>query len=190
MATWREVSFFVSFFAPSSWRGVAAVTAVLDSVAMSFVIALLVGGLAAFLLFRARKKSEHEVARDTTTALDAFIAEALENELAGPVLGIRGASAEERRPLTKTLRNEPDPDVVTKIEAAVRTVELEFVKYAHDTDAEVTVRVRYDDGNKGETSKRMAWSDVPEAVRAEFDKKGGTRVFRAWSFPWQRVSAL
>lgn len=156
---------------------------------MSFVIALLVGGLAAFLFFRTRRK-QHEVARDTTSALDAFIAEALENELAGPVLGIRGASAEERKPLTKTLRNEPDPDVVTKIEAAVRTVELEFVKYAHDADAEVTVRVRYDDGNKGETSKRMAWTDVPEAVRSEFDKKGGTRVFRAWTFPWQRVSAL
>src|SRR6188474_970405 len=121
---------------------------------MSFVIALLVGGLAAFLFFRSRRKKQHEVARDTTAALDAFIAEALEHELAGPVLGIRGASSEERKPLTKTLGNEPDPDVVTKIEAAVRSVELEFVKYAHDSDAEVTVRVRYDDGNKGETSKR------------------------------------
>jgi hypothetical protein len=157
---------------------------------MSFVIALLVGGLAAFLFFRSRRTKNHEVARETTSALDAFIAEALENELAGPVLGIRGASTEERKPLTKTLRNEPDPDVVTKIEAAVRSVELEFVKYAHDNDAEVTVRVRYDDGNKGETSKRMAWSDVPDAVRSDFDKKGGSRVFRAWTFPWQRVSAL
>lgn len=157
---------------------------------MSFVIALLVGGLAAFLFLRARRKEEHEVARDTTTALDAFIAEALENELAGPVLGIRGASVEERRPLAKTLRNEPDPDIVSMIESAVRSVELEFVKYAHDGDAEVTVRVRYDDGNKGETSKRMAWNDVPEAVRADFERKGGTRVFRAWTFPWQRVSAL
>lgn len=157
---------------------------------MSFVIALLAFGLAAFLFLRARKKKEHEVARDTTAALDAFIAEALEHELAGPVLGIRGASAEERKPLTKTLRNEPDPDVVTKIEAAVRTVELEFVKYAHETDAEVTVRVRYDDGSKGETSKRMAWNDVPEAVRSDFDRKGSSRVFRAWAFPWQRVSAL
>jgi hypothetical protein len=134
---------------------------------MSFVIAVLVGGLAAFLFLRARRKKDHEVARDTTAALDGFIAEALEHELAGPVLGIRGASAEERKPLMKTLHDEPDPDVVTKIEAAVRGVELEFVKYAHDTDAEVTVRVRYDDGNKGETSKRMAWSDVPEAVRSE-----------------------
>lgn len=157
---------------------------------MSLVLALLAGGLAAFVLLRVLKKKQHEVARDTTTALDAFIAEALENELAGPVLGIRGASAEERKPLTKTLRNEPDPDVVTKIEAAVRSVELEFVKYAHDTDAEVTVRVRYDDGNKGETSKRMAWTDVPEAVRSDFERKGSSRVFRTWAFPWQRVSAL
>jgi hypothetical protein len=36
----------------------------------------------------------------------------------------------------------------------------------------------------------MACSDVPEAVRSDFDKKGGSRVFRAWTFPWQRVQAL
>lgn len=152
---------------------------------MSFVVVLLIGGLAAFLFLRSRNEKQ-EVARESTAALDAFIREALEHELAGPVLGIRGASAEERKPLTKTLGSEPDPDVVTKIEAAVRTVELEFVRYAHDSDAEVTVRVRYDDGNKGETSKRLAWTDVPEAIRSEFDRKGGTRVFRAWTFPWRR----
>lgn len=157
---------------------------------MSFVLALLAGFIAAYFVIRFRKGKTHEVARETTSALDAFIAESLEHELAGPVLGIRGASTEERKPLAKTLRNEPDPDVVSKIEAAVRTVELEFVRYAHEGDAEVTVRVRYDDGNTGETSKRMAWNDVPEAIRSDFERKGGTRVFRAWTFPWQRVSAL
>lgn len=157
---------------------------------MSFVVALLAGFLVAYVFVRLKNRNKHEVARDTTAALDAFIAEALENELAGPVLGIRGASAEERKPLSKTLRNEPDPDVVTKIEGAVRSVELEFVRYSHESDAEVTVRVRYDDGNKGETSKRLAWADVPEAIRVDFDRKGSSRVFRQWTFPWQRVSAL
>lgn len=156
---------------------------------MTFVVAL-VAALAAFFFFRARKKPKPEVARETTPALDAFIAEALENELAGPVLGIRGASAEERRPLAKTLRNEPDPDVVAKVEEKVKSVELEFVRYAHEGDAEVTVRVRYEDGNAGETSKRLAWTDVPESIRADFDRRGSTRVFKTWAFPWQRVQAL
>lgn len=157
---------------------------------MTFVVALL-AAVAAFFFFRARRnQTKPEVARETTPALDSFIAEALENELAGSVLGIRGASAEERRPLAKTLRNEPDPDVVAKVEDKVKSVELEFVRYSHENDAEVTVRVRYEDGNAGETSKRLAWSDVPESIRADFDRRGGTRVFRSWAFPWQRVQAL
>ncbi len=157
---------------------------------MTFVVAL-AAALAAFFLFRARRRTaKPDVARDTTPALDAFIAEALENELAGPVLGIRGASAEERRPLAKTLRSEPDPDVVSKIEDKVKSVELEVVRYAHESDAEVIVRVRYTDDGAGETSKRLAWSDVPESIRSDFERRGGTRVFRSWAFPWQRVQAL
>lgn len=156
---------------------------------MTFVVAL-VAALAVFLFLRARRTAAPEVARESTPVLDAFVAEALENELAGPVLGLRGASAEERRPLAKTLRNEPDPDVVAKIEEKVKSVELEVVRYAHESDAEVTVRVRYEDGNAGETSKRLAWTDVPESIRADFERRGGTRVFRSWPFPWQRVQAL
>ena len=56
-----------------------------------------------------------------------------------------------------------------------------------DTEAEVTLRVRYEDGNAGTATKRLAWADVPEAVRTDFDQRGGTRVFRTWVFPWARV---
>ena len=157
---------------------------------MITVVALLAAAVAAFFFLRARRRDRPEVARESTPALDIFIAEALEHELAGPALGLRGATAEERRPLAKSLRNEPDPDVVAKIEDAVKTVELEFVRYAHEADAEVTVRVRYEDGNAGETSKRLPWNDVPEAISAEFDRSASTRVFRTWTFPWQRAAAL
>jgi hypothetical protein len=156
---------------------------------MSIVVALAVAALAFFLL-RARWRSTPEVVRESTAALDAFVAEALEHELAGTVLGLRGATTEERRTLMRTLRGEPDPDVVAKIEDAVKTVELELVRYAHEADVEVTVRVRYEDGNAGETSRRLPWTDVPEAIRADFEGRGATRVFRSWSFPWQRASAL
>jgi hypothetical protein len=163
------------------------------SYALAMSIALVVAAIALAALFfvRSRRKtSGPEVARESTPALDAWIADALEAELAEGALGMRSSTPEERRKLARTLRGEPDPDVVTRVEEKVKAVELEFVKYAHDTEAEVTLRVRYEDGNAGTASKRLAWSDVPEAIRSDFDRCGGTRVFRTWVFPWARVHAL
>jgi hypothetical protein len=160
--------------------------------AMSIAVVIAAIALAAFLFMRSRKKTGGaEVARESTPALDAWIADALEVELAEGALGMSSSStAEERRKLAKSLRGEPDPDVVSRVEDKVKAVELEFVKYAHDTEAEVTLRVRYEDGNAGTASKRFAWTDVPEAIRSDFDRRGGTRVFRTWVFPWARVHAL
>jgi len=148
--------------------------------------------LAAYFFMRSRadKSGSAEVARESTPALDAWIADALEVELAEGALGMRSSTPEERRKLAKSLRGEPDPDVVSRVEEKVKAVELEFVKYAHDTEGEVTLRVRYEDGNAGTASKRLPWNDVPEAIRSEFGRRGGTRVFRTWVFPWARVHAL
>lgn len=158
------------------------------SIALALVLALAIAG---YYFMHARKKSgDAEVARESTPALDAWIADALEVELAEGALGMRASTPEERRKLGKSLRGEPDPDVVARVEEKVKTVELEFVKYTHDADAEVTLRVRYEDGNAGTATKRLPWTDVPAAVRADFERRGGTRVFRTWIFPWARVVAL
>lgn len=159
---------------------------------MSLVLALSLALAAAFVFFRMRGHSapRADITDETTPELDAFLAEALEHELAGPALGLRGASADERRPLARTLRGEPDPDVVARIEEKVKGVELEFVRFAHEQSTEVTVRVRYEDGGMGETSKRLVWAGVPASVRRDFEGRGGTRVFRRWTFSWQRVQAL
>jgi hypothetical protein len=158
---------------------------------MSLALVVVAVALAAFFLMRSRRKTvDAEVARESTPALDAWIADALEAELAEGALGMRASTPEERRKLSKSLRGEPDPDVVSRVEEKVKAVELEFVKYAHDSEAEVTLRVRYEDGNAGTASKRLAWTDVPEAIRSDFDRRGGTRVFRTWVFPWARVHAL
>lgn len=156
---------------------------------MSIVLVALVAALALVFLLK-RKKKSHEVARETTPALDKWIAEALELELAEGALELAHSTPEERKRLAATLAGEPDADVVAKIEDKVKTVELEFVRYAHENDAEVAVRVRYENGKSGTSTRRMPWSDVPEAVRTEFDKNASSRVFRTWHFPWQRVSAL
>lgn len=158
---------------------------------MSFAVIAAAILLAAYFFMRSRRKSgDAEVARESTPALDAWIAEALEVELAEGALGMRSSTPEERRKLAKSLRGDPDPDVVSKVEDKVKTVELEFVKYAHEADAEITLRVRYEDGNAGTASKRLPWIDVPEAIRTDFDRRGGTRVFRTWVFPWARARVL
>lgn len=161
---------------------------------MSIALAALLSLLLAFLLFfraRAKKKAAApEVARDTTPAIDAWITDALETELAEVALGIPSSTPEERRRLARSLRGDPDPDVVARVEDKVKAVELEFVRYAHEADAELTLRVRYEDGSAGTSTKRLSWSEVPEAVRADFERRGGTRVFRTWVFPWSRVQAL
>ena len=150
--------------------------------------------LAAILLYyvisRRSGRSRLEPTRETTPALDKWINEALEMELAEGVLGFKGSTVQERKPIAKTLANEPDPDVVAKIEAKVKAVEIEYVKYAHEIDVEVVLRVRYEDGKTGSSTRRMTSAEIPAAVNEDFKKLGGTRVFRSWDFPWQRARAL
>jgi hypothetical protein len=143
-----------------------------------------------FVLVRRSRKGATEVVRESTPALDRWLRDALELELAESVLGLRDSTEHERKKLVRTLADEPDADIVSKIEEAVRAVELEFVRYAHEADFEATMRVRYEDGRIGTATRRFAPADVPEAVREELQSKGSTRAFRSWAFPWQRVRAL
>jgi hypothetical protein len=143
-----------------------------------------------FYLRRSSGERSKEDVRETTPAVDAWLRDALEHELAEGALGLKSSTPEERRPLARTLADEPDADVVATIEEKVRAVELEFLRYPHEDDIEATVRVRYENGKVGQARRRLAPSDIPEAVRADFTSKGATRVFRTWSFPWQRVRAL
>lgn len=156
---------------------------------MTLAIAVLAAiAIAGFLFARSRKKTDKSGSEtDTTPALDAWIASALEIELAEVTLGFKDASTQERSRLAQSLRGNPDPEVVSKVEDKVKDVELEYVKYAHEKDVELTLRVRYEDGSEGSTKKTLPWSDVPEGVRNDFDKKSTTRVFRGWTFPWSRV---
>lgn len=157
---------------------------------MVLAVAVALGALLTFLLYKRSRKAPGEAARETTPALDRFLCDALEQELAERVLGFSGSTPEERRRLSRTLASEPDPEVVGKIEELVKNVELEFVRYAHEADVETTVRVRYEDGSTGAASRRLALAEVPESVRSDLETKGTTRVFRSWPFPWQRVVAL
>jgi hypothetical protein len=155
------------------------------SIALAAIAAAL---LVAYIVMRSRRdKPAADAQVDSTPALEAWIQDTLEIELAEGALGIPNASSHERSRLAKTLRGEPDPDVVSKIEDKVRDVELEYTRYAHENDAEVLLRVRYEDGKASTATKRMPWTDVPQAVRDDFERKKTSRVFRSWTFPWSRA---
>lgn len=154
------------------------------------LVALAATAVLLLVVARARKKRDLEAAKDSTAALDAWVAEALELELAEGALGMRASSPEERRKLARSLRGDFDPDVVSKVEDAVRAVELEFVRYSHEADAEVLLVVRYEDGRSATAKRRLPWGDVPPAVQADFERRSATRVFRSWPLPWSRVHAL
>ena len=141
------------------------------------------------LLYMSRsRKAAAEASPDTTPAIDSWIASTLETELSLKVLGLRAPSEDERKPLAKTLNgSEPDADVVAKIESQVHGVEVEYVRFAHETDAQLTLRIRYEDSSSSNVSKRIPLADVPEGVRADFERRSATHVFRTWPFPWQRI---
>ena len=136
------------------------------------------------------RKARAEPERDITAPVEAWVRETLEHELATGVLGLHRSTPDERRELARTLAHEPDAEVVAAIESKVRVVELAWVRYGHETDVEVTLHVRYEDGSSGGATRRFPEADVPESVLVDFTSKGGTRVFRAWSFPGQRASFL
>lgn len=155
---------------------------------MSLVI-LVALALVAYWLFTKRKKSAVKTTSDLPPKLDRWVCDILERELATRTLGIANSTADERKRLSKTLRGDPDSELVTTIEGAVKSVQLEFMKYAHEQDAEVVVRVTYEDGATANVGERMPLADLPEGVRADFASKGSTRVFRGWEFPWSRIRA-
>lgn len=155
---------------------------------LSVALLLVVLGVLLVVLVKKRRKADAHAASETSFALEAWLPGALEAELAGRVLETLGSVAEERKRLGRTLRGEPDPELVAKIEDEVRSIAIEYVRYAHETDVEVTLRVAYENGETGTAQKRLAWNDVPEAVRNEFERKSTTRVFRPWDFPWARAS--
>ena len=165
---------------------------------MSLLALALAVAIVVFFVFRAKKRGAGPGQDDASAALDALVAESLERELAESVLHMTASTSpsgsagpepadDERARLKKTLLGkDPDASIVTSLEQAVKNVRLEFVRYAHEADAEVTVELAYENGKTAKQTRRVALADLPRAVRDDFEKRGVTRAFRAWEFPWRR----
>jgi hypothetical protein len=94
---------------------------------------------------------------------------------------LKNASADKLR---ASFKGDPDVECVAQIERSVDRVELEFVKYAHETAAEISLHVLFEDGTREKSVTHRALPELPETVRKEFEERAVTRLFRAWEFPW------
>jgi hypothetical protein len=152
---------------------------------IALVLAVVVA-VVTVLVLRSRKARQVGEPSERSALVDAWATGAVEQAVRSVVLPATPTSDEQNR-FAKTLRGEPDADMVALLERAVRKVDLEYLRFDHETDVELSLTVSYDDGRDASTSRRrFAMSELPEAVRHEFDHKATQRVFRAWAFPWAR----
>jgi hypothetical protein len=147
---------------------------------MTLVLSFLAGLAIYFIVryFLSRKKTPKNDMVHELATLEPWIFEVL-GRSAGRKLDLGDR-------LFKALSGDPDADVVTAVENAVDRVELEFVKYAHESHAEVHLHVVFEDGTKHTEWTKKAVSDLPTSVREDFEKKAVTRLYRTWDFPWAR----
>jgi hypothetical protein len=146
---------------------------------LAAVVALVV------LVFVMRSRRLEDVGAHESPALDAVVADVIERELLQHVF--QNATDGERSGLKKALRGtDADIDVVSRLEQAVKSIDLEFVRFAHEADAEVNITLTYEDGKTTKLTRRMGLLDVPRPVRESFEKSAVTRAFHAWQLPWRR----
>lgn len=89
--------------------------------------------------------------------------------------------------LAATLGGNPDPDVVTRLERAVRKIEVAYERVpGHAAAADVRVEVSLENGKTERTIRRIEWTELPGHVAEELAKTGASHTFRPWLFPWQR----
>lgn len=147
-------------------------------------VLVLVALLSLFLVLRDRKqrKASAPAAGDLPAALEAWVIESLAVEFRREA----GLTSADREKLKATLAGDPEPEIVAVVAEAVRRVELEYTRLPHESDAELALVVRYEDGREGRRARRVPLTELPADVRDELTTKAVTRVFRGWSFSWDR----
>jgi len=143
---------------------------------------LLLAAVAVVVFFILRKRSNKSTVTlsSSSAAVDRWMKDSLASVLAER-LAKKGI---DRGHLESTLAGDPDASVVSAIEQAVRTIEIEYMRDPHASDLEVRARVRFDDGTEEDLRTRIAYTEAPSSVRDDFERKATTRAFRKWDFPW------
>jgi hypothetical protein len=128
-------------------------------------------------LFRKRKNAKKTDAKAPKSAIELWAEEIVALEL-GKKLGT------DRELVLKALRGEPEPETVGSMEQSVKAIQLAYERMTQPNEAEVRVELSFEDGSSHVARKRVSWQEMPEVVRDEFARTGGSRVYRPFHFPW------
>lgn len=141
-------------------------------------------GLGLFLLYMwwKRRKPGKKASAAGRHPLEGWIEESLARELATKV-------DLESDVVMRTLQGAPEPEAVGSLEEAVKKIEVRFTKLPDGAEVEVRVEASLEAGGTCSATKRMAFKDLPGSIRAEFQRTGGSMLFRPWDFPWSRPGA-
>jgi hypothetical protein len=140
---------------------------------LKVALLLLVIVLLAKILRRRKRKT---VVAPTRTEIDRWIDQELARELTKKL----GLPVEAVR---RSLDGEPEPEVVSAVEHAVRSVDLCYGRQA-DGEIEVRLDVRFEDGETFTATRRVPSREVPDTVREEYSRTGTARIYRPHAFPW------
>jgi hypothetical protein len=88
--------------------------------------------------------------------------------------------------VSAALGGNPDPEVVSRLERAVKKVEVVYERVPGlATAADVRVEVSLESGRLERSVRRIEWTELPAHVKDEFASTGTAHVFRPFLFPWQ-----
>jgi hypothetical protein len=139
------------------------------------VIALTAAATLAYVMYR-RRHGEHPPRR---TEFDRLINESIAHDIA-PRLGL------DTSVVLKVLTGEDDDaSVRAAIDRRVCRVEVETTRLK-DQPGRVHLRrrVEFDTGDAREVTWDVAWTSLPDDLRARFIRSGDQRVQGEWTAPW------
>jgi hypothetical protein len=124
-----------------------------------------------------RKGAKHHKSPRGSGAVETFVHEVVARELTKKSgLGFEAALS--------ALRGDPDPEVVSKLEELVRSVEVGFLRLTDGDAFEVRLDIQFEDGTSKSSSRRVTLQELPSAIRDELSRTGASRAYRTWEFPW------
>ncbi|HEY4118682.1 MAG TPA: hypothetical protein VGM56_12545 [Byssovorax sp.] len=151
-----------------------------------FILVVLVAKLA-------RRRAAKAVVVAQSDAIDDLVARCVARGVA------KRAPSLDAEQVEAAITGTPEPEVVARVEELVKSVELSFERVLaggplserrswkrEPAAMDVRVTVRFDDGAVVAETRRVERASLPPSIRADLDRTGAARAFRAWQFPWAR----
>ncbi len=145
------------------------------------IVALVLLGVVVFLVVSriAKKRKRADDKSKSESAIDKWAKDEI-------VLKLAKRLELEEVDLAATLSGSPDPDLVEKLEKAVRKIDVAYERApGAPGSVDARVEIHFEDGTLDRSIKRFAWSALTSEVANDFAASGASHTFRSWKFPWQ-----